>query len=124
MTFRNGPTVQRLKQKRGDQWDFTLVVLDGNGDAYDLTGASVWFTLKAALTDADPGALQLTIGNGVTVPNPTSGEIVVRTLTGQSDIEPATYFYDVQIQKGGWQDPKTTQEGQFIVTQDVTLTTL
>jgi hypothetical protein len=124
VALRSGPTVQRLRQERGDQWDFTLQVIDGNGDAYDLSAASVWLTLKALPTDPDPGVLQLTIGNGITVPTPATGEIVIQTAADQTDIDPATYFYDVQIQKSGWNGPKTTQKGQFVVTQDITLSQL
>jgi hypothetical protein len=108
---------------RGDTYLNTLPIAEPDGSAYDLTGASVWLTVKpkGSRTDDDDDALiQLTVGDGITVADPASGEIAVK-LTDEQTGELAadtTYRYDLQIRKGG--DTFTPIGGPLVVLRDTT----
>lgn len=65
------PTMQPYQ---GQTFFNTLAVKDDDGSAYDLTGATLWFTLKRDYADLDSAAeLQHTIGSGIVVTNAAGG---------------------------------------------------
>lgn len=62
---------ETLTMKRGDDRTITLTLTDGNGNALDLTGASLWFYVYKA--DGSATVITKTVGSGITVATPASG---------------------------------------------------
>ena len=63
----------------------------------DLTGATVFFTAKPALTD-DAGDTTAVIDVEVTDHTvPTSGQTVIPLSNTDTDVTPGEYYYDIQI---------------------------
>jgi hypothetical protein len=56
----------------GDNGVITVTVTDGSGNAIDLTGAAITFTVKSDLGQADPGIFQLAVGTGIVLANQTT----------------------------------------------------
>lgn len=82
---------------RGDTWTETWVFSVG-GVATDITGGKIYFTMKNAVTDADPGVLQLTSpSSGITIDSAAAGQCTFTITPAQSELfAPATYYYDIQ----------------------------
>ncbi len=81
---------------RGDNTDIEFV-LTNDGVAVDLTGSSVYFTAKPALTDDDNDSTAV-IAVEVTVhTDPTNGKTVIKLYPEDTDISAGTYYYDIQI---------------------------
>jgi len=79
---------------RGDSGRLDVTVTQADGTAYDLTGATLFLTVKNALTDADSAAV---IRKEVTVhDNGAAGESHFEILTGDNATA-GVRFYDVQL---------------------------
>lgn len=65
----------------------------------NITGASIWFTVKYRYTDADPGLVQLTIGSGIVVTNAAGGLATVSIPNTTTALLPAplALVYDVKV---------------------------
>lgn len=110
---------------RGDTWLNTLPIVDADGVAYDLTGASIWLTIKERSDDAPDDAdaiIQLEVGSGLTVATPSNGIVAVEiTDEDTALLTPGrSYRYDVQVRKGG--KTFTPIGGAVVVTKDITKT--
>ena len=82
---------------RGDTEDITVTVKDKAGNAFDLTGYTMRLTVKETKSDTDANAI---IGPIIAVvADPPSGKGVVSLSVTDTDVDPKTYFYDVQINK-------------------------
>jgi hypothetical protein len=109
---------------KGDTWINTLPITESDGSAYDLTGATVWLTVKAkndtSSNDDDEALFQLIIGSGITVASPATGIIAVEITDEQTELLTAggLYKYDVQVRKGG--KTFTPIGGTVVVNRDVT----
>lgn len=67
---------------------------------YDLTGSTVFFTVKPDLTN-DAGDTNAVITVEVTDHlNPTGGVTEIPLSASDTDVAPGTYYYDIQIKKG------------------------
>ena len=108
-----------LTWTRGDSGRLDVVVKQADGDPYDLTGATLFLTVKTALTVIDANA---TIFKNVTThDDAAAGESHFDIAT--ADNTPAgTYFYDVQL-KDSTAKVYTLFGGQWRVLGDVTLRT-
>lgn len=93
---------------RGDSRTLVLTFTNADGTAFDLTGCSVFFTVKpktdpsitaeVAITD-DSTAL---ITSSVTsIPNPTLGIADITLTPTQTTIAPGDYYYDIQLVDSG-----------------------
>ena len=89
---------------QSDDLIYTAAVLDENGDAYDLTGATLWFTAKRRRFDADADALAklywVSGGSsaGISVDDATTGEAVIRLTPSQTeDFVQAAHYWDLQL---------------------------
>lgn len=101
---------------QGDDWNFTATVRSG-GDVVDLTGAKAWFTVKVNVDDADEDAvIQIVIEGSLT----TDGKIPISVPHNETDIDLATYFYDIQVKLPG-NIIKTVKRGQLEVVWQATL---
>ena len=115
-----------LEAKRGDLETYTLTLKDAAGAALDLTGASLWFTVKRGISDADASAVfQKTLGTGIVVAAPLTGVAVITVLAANTAAlgdAAVTLLYDVQVKLADG-STKTPLSGEFRVTPDVTRAT-
>lgn len=116
-----------LTVTRGDTLRLTVTVTNADGSAYDLTGATMRFTVKRSVWDDDsaaPIALYWISGgaaSGITVSNPASGvATITATGTQTATLVTTAHVYDVQVSRGG--DTWTVASGMLLVTADVTRT--
>lgn len=113
-----------LKMRRGDEFDFDIVVRDTvTGLPVDVTGQPFWFTAKKSLFDTDDEAQIKHDSNegGIVLVDPTNGRVrVLIDETDTEDLDVRTVLrWDVQ-----WRDLndnlKTLASGDLVVELDVT----
>jgi hypothetical protein len=110
----DGGGMSNLIMIRGDSNEYVLTLTDNAGTEYDLTGAAVSFIVGGLFTK--------TLGDGITVSDPTSGVAVIAVDpadTAGSPDQHTTYRYNVQITLADGR-VKTPVRGLFIVLPDVT----
>lgn len=96
-----------------------------SGEPYSLALCSLWFTAKYRYTDDDETAVfQKTIGDGITVTNPTAGLFIVEIVP--DDTEPVAkartiLVWDLQLMDGSGKI-YTLNSGNLIINPDVTNT--
>lgn len=114
----------RIKIPRNDDWTFYITVVDSNGDAVDITGWKIYFTVRATL----PATVLSsdTSGNGAIIvktvtshTTPTSGITRIDLTNIDTNIDPGTYYYDVQI-KDTENKIASTFASSFIIVADIT----
>jgi hypothetical protein len=104
---------------RGDSGRLDVTVTQSDGTAYDLTGATLFLTVKNALTDADSAAV---IRKEVTSHDaPLAGESHFEILT-TDNATAGVRFYDVQL-KDSANKIFTLFGGVWRVVADVTVRT-
>lgn len=82
----------------GDSHDYSFTFTDGGGTRYDITGWTVYFTVKVSWSDSDDDAL---ISKTVTSHDyPTDGETSINLTASETDVEPGVYIYDFQVKNG------------------------
>jgi len=115
---------QDIEIKRGNTLPITVTITDANGAAVDLTGATVYFTAKAAESDTDATDNNATIKKDVTdhvdETGAASAEDGITTIVLDADdttVTPKTYFYDITVKYApvGGADPvvNTVVEGKL-----------
>lgn len=105
---------------RRDDAVIALTFTDENGDAINLSGSTVFFTVKESLEDTDDEAI---IEKEVSVhSDPTAGETEITLDTTDTNVEPGTYFYDLQLKNSGNKIVSTIYDKLRII-QDVTIRT-
>src|SRR4030095_10047647 len=89
---------------RGDSRTWNLPLVDETGNPFDLTGCSVWFSVKQRFNLADGDAVVSSswvdggASNGITVTDPASGWIAFGITAQQSvDLVASLYVADVQV---------------------------
>jgi len=95
--------------------EFTL-----NNVAQDVTGWTVFFTVKTNYTDVDADAK---IKVDVVAPNNSNsqaGKILVPLTIVQTDITPGTYYYDFKLKKSTG-NAETIITGNFIINPNITI---
>jgi len=80
---------------RGDTVPYKITIKDENGDPINITGSRIRITLKADLSDPDPGALQ----KDAVLTDPVNGEALLTLSSNDTDIEAREYYYDIE-----WKD--------------------
>jgi hypothetical protein len=104
---------------RGDSGRLDVTVTQSDGTAYDLTGATLFLTVKNSLTDGDSAAV---IRKEVTAHDaPLAGESHFEILT-TDNATAGTRFYDVQL-KDSANKIFTLFGGVWRVVADVTVRT-
>ena len=107
----------KRKFYRGDTVYFNIAITDDAGSPVDLTGATVYFTMKKNIDDPDPGDLQKAI---TTHTDPTQGKTQIKLDSSDTDnIDPGKYFYDFQVTLANG-DKITIESGILEVLADVT----
>jgi hypothetical protein len=111
------PDVIDLCRKRGDSFADEFTIKDKNKVVIDISGFSFLLTVDPSPTPADAAnnIFQLT---GV-ITDAVNGKVEFAPTTTQSDVNPQTYFYDIQ-QTDGAGRVRTIAEGPYDITQDVT----
>lgn len=80
---------------RGDSYSIPVTF-----SGVDLTGSTVFFTIKPALTnDAGDTTAVLTI-EVTSHDDPTNGHTIIPLSNTDTEIEPGEYYYDLQIKNG------------------------
>jgi hypothetical protein len=106
---------------RRDDAEFEITFTDKDGTAINLTGGTVFFTVKKKLTDTDADAV---ISKEVSSFNaPTTGIMTLSLTDTETNITPRAYYYDVQF-KDSSGTISSSERGRFYVTQDVTIRTV
>jgi hypothetical protein len=83
---------------RGDSSSIDFTLTD-NGSPVDLTGATVFFTAKPALSN-DVSDNTAVISVEVTDhSDPTNGATVIPLSATDTDVTPGEYYYDIQVKK-------------------------
>jgi len=106
---------------RGDTTDITVTITDENGSAVDITGATVYFTIKSKISDDDSNSLiQKEITNHT---DPINGKTTISlSATETAEFPPDNYVWDLQIK---FPDGTVTSAkyDKLVVLPDVTRTT-
>lgn len=117
MPTANYITAQELnfRVKRGDTFKAPIQVFN-NGSDYDFTDYHALMQIKDNKSNDYP-LITLTDDNngGITL---TNGSITITITSDYMDLEPADYYYDLQITYPTG-EVKTWLQGNFSVTQDV-----
>lgn len=114
--------------RRGDTATWDLPVVDDHGAPFDLTGCTLWFTVKAgSVADADAVVSCSWVdggaSSGIAVDNPLTGIAVYGITAAQSAaLALRIYSYDVQL-KDTIGAITTLVIGSLAVSADVTLRT-
>lgn len=92
MNIIESQTVQII---RGDDVTLHITFTDQDNDPVDITGSEVFFTVKNKLADVDDDALIATSTTSHTTPD--SGITSIVLTNTDTDINPGTYVYDLQL---------------------------
>lgn len=106
---------------RGDDKDITIEVKDSDDNAVDISGWTIWFTVKKSADDADSDAV---IGpkKVTSHTDASSGKSTVSLTNSDTDLSRGTYIYDIQTDDGSGKIT-TWGKGDFTIMKDVTDTT-
>ena len=81
----------------GDDITLTITATDQDGDAIDLTGASITWGLKKKLSDSSVTLTKSTGGSGVTITNATSGIFTVALDAADTTGLSGDYIHESKI---------------------------
>lgn len=109
-----GPTQEDIEVVRGDSPVIPLSVKSG-GVALDITGGTFELAVDTLAKPTD-NSTSLFIVTGVIV-NATQGQVSFQPSSSQLNLEPKTYYYDIQMLLAG--SKRTLLKGKFIVQQDI-----
>lgn len=110
---------EKLTIIRGDSAEIDVTFEDVDGTPINLTGKSVFFTVKE-IDDIDgEDDSEAKISKKITVhTDPTAGETQIALSSEDTDLSPKDYLYDLQIVSGG--DVISTTKDFLEIIQDVT----
>lgn len=111
-----------INYPRGDSRLISVNIFQSDGiTPFDLTGCEVWFTVNSNSNNtADNDTSAAFQVKTSTFTNPTSGNAQLQiTNTMTQDVNPGTYYYDVQV-KDASGNITSLGQNQFLVIADVT----
>lgn len=113
---------KNIDHYRGDTKAITCTFTNTSGDAIDITGWMVFFTVKENRNDSDDDAV---ISKEVSsFADPTSGVAVIDLAPADtSALRPKSYYYDVQIKRDDGAI-FTVVSGAFNLLHDITIRTV
>ena len=106
-----------LSAYRGDDKTWNLNFTDANGDPIDITGSTVFFTVKVNKTDKDSDAI-ISKDQSSHV-DAVNGQTTISLTNSDTDIKVGNYYYDIQL-VDSLGIVTTIVVGAFKVKQDVT----
>lgn len=113
-------TTSDMQIIRRDDVAYDITFVDVDGDPINLTGATVFFTVKRKLTDVDADAV---IEKEITVfTTPLLGVATLNLTNSETNIAPGDYFFDIQLKTVDGKIASSVA-GKFFVLQDVTIRT-
>ena len=105
---------------RRDDVTINCTFKDAAGAAINITGYTVYFTVKRNIKDADSAAL---ISKTVTShSSPTTGQTTITLSKTNTNLDEGSYFYDFQL-KDTSGNIQSTKRGTINVVQDITVGT-
>jgi len=109
---------QLLTQTIGDTKKYTVTFKDSDGNAIDITGATVYLTVKKNKTDSDSDAIfQKTVTSHSDPTNGVTEFTILASDTATIDVN--NYVYDIQFVNGT--EVKTFLKGRWQVTDETTI---
>jgi hypothetical protein len=112
--------IQDLIIKKRDSVTYDCFFYDENNTLVDITGATLFFTIKEKSSDTDETAiLKKTI---TSLTNSTDGEAKIELNPTDTNLTVGNYIYDIQI-KLSTGEIYTCLEGNICVKQDITIRT-
>lgn len=110
-----------LTEIRGDDDNIKVTFKDADGAVVDITGYTVFFTVKLREDLYDTDDTNAKISKKITVhSDPTNGETTIKlTSTDTAISSNAEYYYDIQL-KSSTGDISSIDRGNFVITEDVT----
>jgi hypothetical protein len=110
--------IQDFCEKRGDTVVKTLTFTDSTGAAINITGWTIFLTLKNNPNDADSvKVLQVTAA----LTTPLSGIATITLTATQTAALSGIYYYDVQYKKSDGTTIGTILMGKFLFDKDVSI---
>lgn len=85
----------------------------------DLTGATIYFTVKQASDETSDDSTALIKKDITSHTNPTNGTTLVQLTPSDTDVAPGKYVYDIKLKKANG-DQTTVQVGNVVVKPAVT----
>ena len=104
---------------RRDTKKYTIRVMDKDGRPICIDGFEFVMTFKERPTDPDSAAAIQVIVTATDNPSDPRGEVEIVLTPTDTDIEPKTYYYDIQM-KSTSGDITTLLSGKVKVLQDIT----
>lgn len=89
---------ETLKLIRGDDKSYKIVISNSDGPI-DITGYAFFFTVKKNLRDGDEDAL--IAKDWTTHTDPTNGTTHAVLTNADTNVNPGTYYYDIQYKTPG-----------------------
>jgi hypothetical protein len=105
-----------ITRKRGDNFPFQFTLTDSSGTAIDITGFTFRMVVDPSPVPED--ALSNIFDLAGIITDAVGGVFEIRPTTGDMDITPGVYFYEVQMIDAG-SNVRTIVAGQFAVEQDI-----
>ncbi len=106
-----------LQIKRGDTWSRIIIFENEDKERLDITGWTVFFTVKIKIDDPDSAAI---ISKTITTfSNPTNGEAEISLTSTDTAQERESYLFDIQVKTNN-NEIITVLEGTITITQDIT----
>jgi hypothetical protein len=103
---------------RGDDFDLNVTFKDSAGAAIDITGCTVFFTMKSDPEDADADAV---VEKTVTIhTDPAHGITLVSLDHSDTDLLKGRYYYDLQLVDDVTHVVHSTRAGVCEVYEDIT----
>jgi hypothetical protein len=112
--------ITELSIFRGDDKTWTLNFKDVVGNAIDITGATVFFTVKENKADSDNDSLIKKDQSSHS--DPTNGKTTITLTNSDTNIRVGNYHYDFQLVDSVGL-VTTVLSGIFKITQDITTRT-
>jgi len=111
--------LKTLRMYRGDSYPISITISDSEtGLAIDITGYSFKLTVNS---DQNPTSItnQKFTVVGILDSDPTTGKVSFTPTSLNTDISPATYYYDIEMTDAS-NNIKTIAKSTFIILQDIT----
>jgi hypothetical protein len=111
-----------LEVIHGETKELELTVVDSSGEKFDLTGASIYLTVKCKVSDTN-NVLQLTstpAAGIVFATDPRDGTATITFTVANTSQTPGTYIYDIWLVESGGERHVLIGPEKFKVVRGVT----
>lgn len=109
---------QKIDIIRGDYRNIEVTFRKSDGSAYDLTGGTVFFTVNSSQDPSDDTGAEIQ-KDVSSHSNPTEGKTTISLTSSDTEIDPGTYYYDIQL-KDSAGNIVSAEKAKFEITSDIT----